>query len=43
MSRGMGAAPLEQEIEALKGQSQMLAQQVSDIRRRIEELEKKGE
>ena len=32
----------EQELEALKTQSQMLAQQLSDIQQRIEELEKKG-
>ena len=31
----------EQEIEALKAQSQMLAQQLSEIQRRIEELGKK--
>jgi len=31
----------EQEIEALKSQSQMLAQQLNEIQRRIEELEKK--
>jgi len=31
-----------QELEALKAQSQMLAQQLSDIQRHIEELEKKG-
>ena len=42
MGWGMGAVPPEQEIEALKAESQMLAQQVSDIQRRIEELEKKG-
>jgi len=48
MGRGMGmgggmtppASP-EQELEALKTQSQMLAQQMSEIQRRIEELEKK--
>ena len=28
----------EQELEALKAQSQMLAQQLSEIQRRIEEL-----
>ena len=33
----------EQELEALKAQSQMLAQQLADLQRRIEELEKKGE
>ena len=33
----------EQEIEALKAQSQMLAQQLSEIQRRIEELGKKEE
>ena len=32
----------EQELEALKAQSQLLAQQLSDIQRGIEELEKKG-
>jgi prefoldin subunit 5 len=31
----------EQELEALKGQSQMLAQQLAEIQRRIEEMEKK--
>jgi len=31
----------EQEIEALKAQSQVLAQQLSEIQRRIEELGKK--
>ena len=31
-----------QELEALKAQSQILAQQLSDIQRRIEELEKKA-
>ena len=31
----------KQEIEALKAQSQMLAQQLSELQRRIEELEKK--
>ena len=31
----------EQELEALKAQSQMLAQQLAEIQRRIEELEKK--
>jgi len=53
MGGGMGAgimpvagpapqpASPEQEIEALKTQSQMLAQQLSEIRRRIEELGKK--
>jgi len=54
MGRGMGAgmvpmagpAPAAspgQELEALKAQSQVLAQQLSEIQRRIEELEKKGE
>jgi predicted Fe-Mo cluster-binding NifX family protein len=33
----------EQEVEALKAQSQMLAQQLSDIQQRLEDLEKKGE
>lgn len=32
----------EQELEALKAQSQMLAQQLADIQHRIEELKKKG-
>ncbi|MBA7671671.1 hypothetical protein ES703_79831 [subsurface metagenome] len=32
----------EQEVEALKAQSQMLTQQLSEIERRIKELEKKG-
>ena len=53
MGRGMGrgmmppVAPTpqpsspEQEIEALKAQSQALAQQAAEIQRRIEELEKK--
>ncbi|MBA7647356.1 hypothetical protein ES703_55128 [subsurface metagenome] len=53
MGGGMGAgimpvagpapqsASPEQEIEALKAQSQMLAQQLSEIQRRIEELGKK--
>lgn len=53
MGRGMGAwmmppvsptaQPLspEQELDALKTQSQMLAQQLSEIQRRIKELEKK--
>jgi prefoldin subunit 5 len=31
----------EQELEALKNQSQMLAQQLAEIQRRIEEMEKK--
>ena len=51
--RGMGAGMMpmatpppqpaspEQEIEALKSQSQMLAQQLSEIQRHIEELERK--
>jgi len=55
MGGGMGAgimpgvgptsqpASPEQEIEALKAQSQMLAQQLSEIQRRIEELGKKEE
>ena len=30
-----------QELEVLKAQSQMLAQQLSELQRRIEELEKK--
>ena len=33
----------EQELEALKAQSQVLAQQLSELQRRIKELEKKGE
>jgi len=33
----------EQGLEALKAQSQMLAQQLTEIQRRIEEMEKKGE
>ena len=33
----------EQELEALKAQSQVLAQQLSELQRHIEELEKKGE
>ena len=53
MGGGMGAgimpvaspaprpASPEQELEALKTQSQMLAQQLSEIQRRIEELGKK--
>ena len=53
MGGGMGAGMMppvspapqppspEQEIEALKAHSQMLAQQLSEIQRRIEELEKK--
>ena len=32
----------EQELEALKTQSQLLAQQLSDIQKSIEELKKKG-
>jgi predicted Fe-Mo cluster-binding NifX family protein len=47
MGRGMGmaAAPAspQQELDTLKAQSQTLAQQVSDIQRRIEELEAKGQ
>jgi len=54
MGRGMGAGMMppaspisqppsaEQEIEMLKAQSQALAQQLSEIQRRIEELGKKG-
>ena len=54
MGRGMGGwmmppagpapqSPIrEQEIEALKAQSQMLAQQLTEIEHRIEQLEKKG-
>ncbi len=33
----------EQELEALKAQAQMLMQQLSELQRHIEELEKKGE
>jgi predicted Fe-Mo cluster-binding NifX family protein len=48
MGRGMGMGPgimpqamsPEQEIEMLKGQAQMMAQQLNEIQRRIEELEK---
>jgi len=55
MGRGMGAGMMpgvtpppqpvstEQEIEVLKAQSQMLAQQLSEIQRRIEELGRKKE
>ena len=32
---------LEQEHEALKGESRILAQQLAEIQRRIEELDKK--
>jgi len=54
MGRGMGAGMMspaspvpppsdpEQELQVLKGQSQALAQQMAEIQRRIEELEKKG-
>ena len=35
-------ASQEQELEALKAQSQMLAQKLADIQHRIEELKKKG-
>jgi len=54
MSGGMGAGMMspasptpqsptpEQDIEMLRAQSQMLAQQLSEIQRSIEELEKKG-
>ena len=53
MGRGMGAGMMpmagpeppaspEQELETLKAQSQMLAQQLAEMQRRIEELEKKG-
>ena len=51
MGMGMGAGmmpptsppspSLEQELEALKGESQVLAQQLAEIQRRIEELDKK--
>jgi len=37
------AVPKEQEIEMLKAQSQMLAQQLADIQRRIEDLQRKEE
>jgi len=52
MGRGMGGGMMppvspapqpmtpEQEVEALKAQSQILAQQLSDIQQRIEELGK---
>ena len=55
MGGGMGAAMMppfgpapqsqspEQELDALKTQSQALAAQLSDIQRRIDELEKKGQ
>ena len=47
MGGGMGAgmmppASLEQELEALRVQSQVMAQQLAEIQRRVEELEKKG-
>jgi len=54
MGRGMGAGMMpmagpapqpaspEQELEALKAQSQILAQQLAEMQRYIEELEKKG-
>jgi len=52
MGMGGGIMPLsaatpspsspEQEIETLKDQSQMLAEQAAEIQRRIQELEKKG-
>ena len=44
MGQSMSATPAspEQELEALRAESQMLAQQMSDIQRHIEELEKKG-
>ena len=48
--KGVGMIPIagpaaqqaspEQELEALKAQSQMLAQQLADLQRHIEELEK---
>jgi len=53
MGRGMGAGMMppvspapqpampEQELEALRAQSQALAQQLSEMQRRVEELEKK--
>ena len=48
VGRGMGMGPgimppemsPEQEIEMLKSQAQMMAQQLNEIQRRIEELEK---
>jgi hypothetical protein len=45
---GMGAGMMPpvspgQELESLKAQSQLLAQQLSDMQQRIEELEKKGQ
>ena len=48
MGCGMGRGPEimpqamgpEQEIEMLKSQAQMMAQQLNEIQRRIEELEK---
>ena len=42
MGMGMGPGMLEQELEALKAQSQMIGQQLSEIMRRLDELEKKG-
>ncbi len=48
MGHGMGLgavsppASLEQELDVLRSQSQALAQQLAEIQRRIEELEKKG-
>jgi len=36
------ASSPEQEIEALKAQSEMLAQQLSAIQQRLEQLENKG-
>jgi len=51
MGAGMtaGAGPISQaespgqELEVLKAQSQMLAQQLAEIQRRIENLEKEGQ
>lgn len=43
MGAGMVPPSPEQELEALRSQSQTLAQQLRDIQRRIEELEKRGE
>ena len=47
MGRGMGLGfgmtqSPEQELEVLKAQSQALAQQLAEIQRRIEEMEKRG-
>jgi len=44
MGPGMGMGPgiLDQELEALKAQSQMISHQLSEIMRRLDDLEKKG-